>query len=415
MSRAPRVAAARKNWGSDDTGCDFLHIDMDSFFAAVEIREQPQLAGKPLIVGGSKERGVVSACNYEARKFGVHSAMPIAQARRLCPQANYLPVRHELYSQVSKEVMKICASITPQFEQVSIDEAFLNIAGARLRLGSATQIGQELRARIRNEVGLPASVGIASVKYLSKIASAHAKPDGLLMIPKAANQEFLNLLPIEAIWGVGPATAQKLASKGITRVEQAAALSTHTLVSMLGQAAGIHLYELCHGIDNRGINTQRERKSLGKEITFSQNQDDMEYLHRVLLNLADELTARLRSQGWLARTVALKVRTGNFETKTKSQSVNPPLNTSPEVMQVVAQLAKQVNLGADPIRLIGIRLEGLIPATQGIQTTVDEDPKAKQLAAGWDAVRARFGRQALGSASLLGLANPKEDPDQSLA
>ena len=251
MSRAPRAQGARRSWGTDDSATPVLHVDMDAFFASVELLEHPELRGRPLIVGGQDGRGVVSAASYEARAYGVNSAMPMARAHRLCPQAVVLPVRHGHYGAVSTRVMEVLAEVTPLLEQVSIDEAFLDVSGARRRMGTPVQVATWIRSQIRQRVGVPASVGVAATKFVAKLASSHAKPDGLLLVPAHATQDFLDVLPVGAMWGVGERTAAALERWGITDVRTLAATDVRTLERILGQAAAHHLADLSHGIDPR--------------------------------------------------------------------------------------------------------------------------------------------------------------------
>ncbi|MFC2472662.1 MAG: DNA polymerase IV, partial [Actinomyces sp.] len=284
MSRAPRSQAARRSWGDDDSATPIIHVDMDAFFASVELLEHPELAGRPVIVGGRDGRGVVSAASYEARAFGVSSAMSMAEASRRCPQAVVLPVRHGFYSQVSAQVMAVLAEVTPALEKVSIDEAFLDVSGARRRMGSPVIIGRWIRAEIRRRVGVPASVGIASTKFIAKLASSHAKPDGLLLVPAASTQDFLNVLPVGALWGVGTRTQEVLARWGIQDVRTLAETDVRHLERILGRAAGRHLHDLSHGVDPCRVEPVREEKSVGTETTFFENLTDREHARRVLLD-----------------------------------------------------------------------------------------------------------------------------------
>ena len=237
MSNAPRDARAKRDWGSDDSATPILHVDMDSFFAQVEMREDPSLIGRPIVVGGTSGRGVVTSATYEARALGVRAGMPTSRARALCPTAAFIPGNHALYSHYSRQVMDILATITPALEQVSIDEAFLDVRGARRRLGTPTHIARLIRTRIREQVGLPASVGIASTKSVAKIASSHAKPDGLLLIPASATIEFLHGLPVGALWGVGGRTGAILDREGIDTIGDLAHTPLTRLTKLLGVAS----------------------------------------------------------------------------------------------------------------------------------------------------------------------------------
>ena len=400
MSRSPRLAAAKRDWGSDDTGCRFLHVDMDSFFASVELRESPELVGRPVVVGGLGPRSVVSAATYEARAFGVSSAQPMSVALRLCPQAVVLPVRHQLYSAVSRQVMGILGDFTPLVEQVSVDEAFLDVSGARFTHGSPVQVARAIRTRIRSELGLTATVGVAAQKFVSKIASTQAKPDGLLLVPKARTRDFLSILPIGAMWGVGPKAAERLQAIGVRTVGQVSNLQPAALVSLLGQAGARKLTELAAGIDPRGIELERERKSIGKEHTFAEDVFERDLLRRVLLEQADEVTSRLRACGLKAGTVALKVRTHDFTTFNRSLTLPAPTDGSRQVYAVASDLLDRWGLRV-PVRLIGTRVENLSDGQGGVQALMFEDARRPQLDSALDAVRGRFGADAISAAELL--------------
>ena len=300
MSRSPRAQEARRSWGRDDSATPILHVDMDAFFASVELLERPELIGRPVIVGGTSGRGVVSAASYEARAYGVASAMSMAEAHRRCPQAVVLPVRHGLYSQVSRRVMAILEQVTPAMEKVSVDEAFLDVSGARRRMGSPVEIAQWIRAEIRRRVGVPASVGIASTKFVAKLASSHAKPDGLLLVPADATRDFLDVLPVGALWGVGDKSAQVLKRWGIHDVRALAATDVRRLEKILGTAAGRHLHDLARGIDPRPVSPGREEKSVGTESTFFETITDRAHARRVLLDQTHQCAARACARGTCA-------------------------------------------------------------------------------------------------------------------
>lgn len=404
MSRAPRAQAARRSWGEDDSATPILHVDMDAFFAEVELLERPELRGRPVIVGGSHEgadRGVVSAATYEARAFGVASAMPMAQARRLCPQAVVLPVRHGVYSQVSRQVMAILGQVTPVLERVSVDEAFLDVSGARRRMGSPVQIGTWIRRRVREELGLPASVGIASTKFVAKLASAHAKPDGLLLVPAQATQDFLDVLPVGAMWGVGDKSAQALARWGVTEVRQLAATPVRQLERILGPAAARHLSDLSHGIDPRPVTPVRVEKSVGTESTFFDTLTDRGDARLVLLDQCHQCAARLRAAGWQGRVVVLKARGADFRTVTRSRTLAAPTDLARDLFVVVEQLFDALATPAGGYRLLGVRVEGLTAGAAGVQLALDEDPRRGAPERAADAVTARWGGGAIRPASLL--------------
>ncbi|WP_303325327.1 DNA polymerase IV [Actinomyces radicidentis] len=401
MSRAPRAAEARRSWGEDDSATPILHVDMDAFFASVELLEHPELRGRPVIVGGARGRGVVSAATYEARRFGVTSAMSMAEAARRCPQAVVLPVRHGVYSEVSQRVMAILGEVTPVLEKVSVDEAFLDVSGARRRMGSPTAIGRWIRSEVRDRLGLPASVGIASTKFVAKLASSHAKPDGLLLVPQAATQDFLDVLPVGALWGVGEKSQAVLERWGIRDVRTLAATDERRLEKILGPAAGRHLWELSHGIDPRPVSPGREEKSVGTESTFFDTITDREHARRVLLDQSHQCAARLRAAGLRGRVVVLKARGADFTTVTRSRTLGDPTDLARDVFTVVESLFDALPTPGGGFRLLGVRVEGLSRADDGVQLLLDDDPRRGAPERAADAVRERWGRGALAPASLL--------------
>ena len=407
MSKAPRSDQARRFWGDDDSATPILHVDMDAFFAAVELRENPSLRGKPVIVGGSNGRGVVCAATYEARSYGVHSAMPVGQALRRCPQAIVLPVRHQLYSQVSKQVMGILGAITPQLEQLSIDEAFLDVSGSRRRLGSPCQIAANLRQQISRQLGVTASVGIGANKLIAKLASAHAKPDGMLLVPASATQEFLDLLPVGAMWGVGDKSERKLHEWGIDSVVDLRRTPRAQLERILGKAAAWHLYNLSRGIDNRPVSPVREEKSISTETTFDTYIHERAQARQVLLDQCHQCAIRLRKHGWQARVVGIKVRDGNFKTLTRSRTLAEPTDTARYLWEQVSELFAALPMPPQGIRLLGVRTESLVRADGAVQLSFDSDERSAKTEKAADAIRERWGAGLIGPAALLG--TPKRD------
>ncbi|PZR55434.1 DNA polymerase IV [Xylanimonas oleitrophica] len=401
MSRAPRSADARRDWGSDESGTSVMHVDMDAFFASCELARRPELKGLPVIVGG-RERGVVLAATYEARAFGVRSAMSMTAALRLCPQAVVVPPDHRLYQEVSRSIMGMIGEITAIVEQVSIDEAFLDVSGARRRLGPPTVIGARLRERVQQAHGVTCSVGIARNKFLAKLASTHAKPDGMLLVPDAASVPFLRTLPVGALWGVGEKTEQALARWGITTVAQLADTDVPTLQAAVGQVAGAHLHDLAWGRDHRPVVAGREERSIGNETTFDVDQRDLVVVERRLLELADKVAARLRGQGLVGRTVALKVRTNDFRTLTRSRTLDGSTDVAREIYRVARELLAAVDLQGLPVRLVGVRVENLQARAGTAEQPTLEEASAERPAAqreaelALDAVRQRFGRSAIG-------------------
>ncbi len=404
MSRAPRSAAARRDWGSDENGCSILHVDMDAFFASVELARRPQLRGLPVIVGGA-QRGVVLAATYEARAFGVHSAMPMTQALRLAPQAVVVPPDHRRYHEVSDGVMGILRDVTALVEQVSVDEAFLDVAGARRRMGSPTTIAELIRRRVRERFGITCSVGVAATKFVAKLASGHAKPDGVLLIPRTATVDFLRVLPVGALWGVGERTEAALARWGITTVAQLADSGVGTVQRAVGKVAGAHLHDLAWGRDPRPVHPGREEKSIGAEETFGEDVADPAVVQAKALQLADRCAERLRRHGLVARTVAIKVRASDFRTLTRARTLATPTDVGREIYLAARELLAGVDLDGLPVRLVGVRAEGLSRAELTVrqptleEATADDGRDRREAERAMDEVRRKFGSDAIRPAS----------------
>lgn len=400
MSRAPRSAAARRDWGSDESGVGVLHVDMDAFFASVELARRPELRGRPVIVGG-RERGVVLAATYEARAFGVRSAMPMTHALARCPQAVVVRPDHRRYREVSESVMQMLHQITAVVEQVSVDEAYLDVNGARRRLGAPTRIGAALREEVRDEHGITCSVGIGRNKLVAKLASTHAKPDGMLLVPEGATLPFLRGLPVGALSGVGDKTEAALRRWGITTVAELADTDLDVLQAAVGRLSGAHLHDLAWGRDPRPVVAGRSERSIGAESTFEHDLRAPEDVARRLRELADRVAARMRGHGVVARTVVLKVRTSDFRTVTRSRTLGAPTDVAQELFAVARELLGQVDLRGLPVRLVGVRGEGLRPRAE-VTTQPSlfdaEDPHEgarREAEVAVDAVRARFGRSAI--------------------
>ena len=404
MSRRPVLRGGRPSWGEDDEGCSILHVDMDAFFASVELARRPQLQGRAVIVGG-EARSVVLAATYEARAFGVHSAMPMSVARRLCPQAVVVPPDHAAYRAASAAVMTLLRDVTALVEQVSVDEAFLDVSGARRRSGSPTAIAEALRARVRQETGLPCSVGVASTKFVAKLASGFAKPDGLLVVPRAATVPFLHSLPVEALWGVGERTREALARWGILTVAQLAEADVAVVQRAVGAAAGAHLHDLAWGKDPRPVVPEHTEKSIGAETTFDVDTRDLAVIEAQLLALADRTAGQLRARGLVSRTVSIKVRTSDFRTMSRSRTLSAPTDVAREIHLAARALLAATELGGLAVRLIGVRAEGLseVAARQlTLEEAVDDSLGARRRAEqAMDEVRHRFGTSAVRSASVL--------------
>ncbi|RFA11113.1 DNA polymerase IV [Subtercola boreus] len=392
--------------GADDGTSTMLHIDMDAFFASVELLEHPELRGLPVIIGGAGGRGVVTSATYEARRFGVHSAMPTARALQLCPKAIVLPSHHEKYRHYSAQVMNVFRDVTPLVEPLSIDEAFLDVAGARRLLGSPSTIGAAVRARVFAETGLTCSVGAASTKFIAKMASGRAKPDGMLVVPASESLAFLHPLPVGALWGVGASTAEALTRLGIRTVGDLAATPLQTLVSRVGEASGQKLHSLANGHDRRSVVTERVEKSIGHEMTFEFDMSDPRQLRLELLRLSDQVAVRLRRAGLAAKTVALKVRFSDFSTISRSRTLSEPTDLAQTISDAARDLFDHVGL-EQRVRLIGVRAENLVEAHETVhQPSLWEDESAAP--SSWrdaevtvDRVAEKFGRNILKRASLV--------------
>ncbi|MGA8114199.1 MAG: DNA polymerase IV [Actinocatenispora sp.] len=387
---------------ADDTGCPILHVDMDAFFAAVEVRDRPDLRGRPVIVGGIGPRGVVSSASYEARRFGVHSAMPTSRARRLCPGAVYLPPNFEQYTAASRAVMDIFRQITPLVEPLSLDEAFLDVAGAGRRLGPPAAIGRLIRARVVDELRLTCSVGVAPTKFVAKLASSRAKPDGLLVVPAGRVLEYLHRLPVSALWGVGERTAAQLHRLGLTTVADIAHSRPATLRATLGEAAGQHIYDLSQGLDPRQVTPRVAEKSVGAETTFDTDVADPDTIRRALLSLAGRCASRARRAGVVGRTITIKVRYADFRTINRSRTLPGTTDVAREMFETGWALFTAL-ASDERIRLIGLRLEGLVTDGGAPRQLVlgEREHGWREAEQAVDAATARFGAAAVQPASLL--------------
>jgi DNA polymerase-4 len=379
-----------------------MHVDMDAFFVLVELRTRPELRGKPVIVGYPADRSVVLSASYEARAFGVKSAMPMVIAARMCPKAVIIEPRHKLYYEVSAQLMAIFESITELVEPLSVDEAFLDVGGAIRRLGPPREIGELIRRRVADELGITASVGIAASKFVAKIASTRCKPDGLLLIRPEETVPYLHSLPVGALWGVGAKTAEVLARMGIRTVADLAATPLASLKKALG-ATGEHVYQLSWGIDPRPVTPVRLEKSIGAEETFAVDTGDDAVLHRELLRLSHRTAERLRSSGMVARTVALKLRYADFSTITRSRTVHTPVDSAQLIYAVAIQLLESIGDRAMTVRLVGVRAEQLEDAAQtSLQLSLDRrDDNWRAAEQALDKVSRKFGNKTVLPARLL--------------
>ncbi|MEW1951562.1 DNA polymerase IV [Pseudarthrobacter sp902506025] len=390
-----------------------MHVDMDAFFVSVELRTRPELRGKPVIVGFPGERSVVLSGSYEARAFGVKSAMPMAVAMRMCPQAVVIEPRHKLYYEVSGQLMAIFESITGLVEPLSVDEAFLDVTGALRRLGPPRGIGELIRRRVAAELGITASVGIAETKFVAKIASTRCKPDGLLLIGPDQTVPYLHSLPVGALWGVGAKTKEVLAKMGISTVADVAATPVSSLKKVLG-ATGEHVHQLAWGIDPRPVTPVRLEKSIGAEETFATDTDDDALLRRELLRLSHRTAGRLRSSGMVARTVALKLRFADFSTITRSRTVQTPVDSAQLIYAVALQLLESVGIRAMAVRLVGVRAEQLEEtARTSLQLSIDRrDDNWRAAEQALDEVARKFGNKSVLPARLMEPENRPGDSTQ---
>lgn len=379
-----------------------LHVDMDAFYASVEVIKDPGLKGKPVIVGGHGGRGVVTSASYEARAFGVTSAMPSIRARRLCPQGIFLPNDFEAYQYYSRQLRELFLSITPLVEPLSLDEAFLDVGGSIRLFGEPVTIAQKIKSDVA-ALGLPCTVGVAPNKFLAKLASTIGKPDGLLVVPADRVLEFLHPLPVGALWGVGEQTGEALRKLGMRTVGDVAAIGKRTLERALGEATGAHLYALAHGFDDRSVIPHEPAKSIGSEETFSHDLDAPEPIMRELLRLSDRTAGRLRSKGMCGRTVTLKVRFSNFSTITRSRTTGAEIDNAAEIYEIVRDLYLRITHERPRIRLLGVTVSGLAPGPARRQLGL-LDARAKgwpELAGAVDAIRQRWGRDSIEPATLL--------------
>ena len=394
-----------------------LHVDMDAFFASVSELDYPQYKGKPLVVGAGA-RGVVLSANYAARKFGIKAAMPVARAQRMAPTAIFIPPDHERYSEVSRRVMEIFFDFTPYVEPLSLDEAFLDVSGSRRLFGSGREIATAIRERVREQEGITCSVGIATSKFIAKLASGRCKPDGTLEIPEDRVLTFLHPLPVNELWGVGPKTNEELQRLGLRTVGEIANTPVETLRRALGDGAGESLYELAWGRDFREVITDSPEKSISAAETFAFDLEDQEDIFRELLRLSERATHRLRKRELRARTIALKVRFSDFTNLTKSKTLALPISGMREVFEISRDLFLSLKLSGSRIRLLGVSLENL----------VDENGAAEQLELGerdrgWreaqvaiDRAISRFGRGSIQPARLVDEPSQEsgsEDPESS--
>jgi DNA polymerase-4 len=385
-----------------------LHADLDAFYSSVEQRDDPRLRGRPVIVGG----GVVLAASYEARAFGVEGAMGGAQARRLCPQAVVVRPRFSAYLEASKAVFSIFEETTPLVEGLSIDEAFLDVGGLGRIAGPAAEIAARLRSRVREEVRLPITVGVASTKFLAKVASGVGKPDGLLVVAPGRELEFLHPLPVERLWGVGAVTARKLHQAGITTVGEVAGLARGTLISLLGQASGRHLHALANNLDPRPVEGGRRRGSVGSQRALGRRRLPPEEIDANLIALVERVTRRMRAAGRVGRTVVLRLRFDDFSRATRSRTMFGPTAHTQVVLETARGLLEEAQslVERQGLTLIGVAVTNLAD-DRALQLELPfPGPRHRLLDAALDDLRQRFGSQAVGRAALLGKEAPPSLP-----
>ncbi|MDA8369918.1 MAG: DNA polymerase IV [Nocardiopsaceae bacterium] len=386
----------------EDAGCHILHIDMDAFFASVEQLEHPEARGRPVIVGGTGPRGVVASADYIARTYGVHSAMPMVRALRLCPDAIVFPPDGASYRRASEAIMDVFRSFTPAVEQVSLDEAFLDVSGARRLWGGPVRIAEAIRERVRREQRLTCSVGIAPTKFVAKLASTRCKPDGLLLVPTTRVTDFLHPLPVGALWGVGDKTEQALVRLGLRTVGDVARAEPDMLRHEFGQALGGRLVALSQGQDDRPVVSHTPDKSIGSEETFSSDVDDPEVIRRELLRLSEKVARRLRASGHVGRTVVVKLRRADFTTITRSRTLGEATDVAREVNAAARELYAAAGLERERLRLVGVRVEGLTAAAETPRQLAfgEQENGWREAEQAMDRVAQRFGPDAILPAAL---------------
>ena len=402
----------------------FLHVDMDAFYAAVEIRRRPELRGKPVVVGGTGSRGVVAAASYEARVFGIGSAMPSVRARRLCPHAVFLAGDHSHYGEVSARVMAVLRDVSPLVEPLSLDEAFMDVRGAARLLGPAPDLAAQIRARILEQEQLTCSVGAASTKFMAKLATERAKPrigasgpvwgSGVHIVEAGTELDFLHPLPVTALFGVGPATSRRLLRLGVETIGDLASLPEATVIAALGAASGRQLHQLANGIDDRPVVVNRLPRSISHEETFARDLHIHGELEAEATRLADAVARRLRTSNLQARTVTLKLRFGDFKTITRSMTLPDPADGTRDLVAAARELLSQIDV-APGVRLLGVGASGLLE-TSARQLSLEDGPQGSEAADRvTDRIRDRFGASAIGPAAAIrdgrGMRSPS-DADQ---
>lgn len=377
-----------------------LHVDMDSFFVEVERLEDPGLRGRPVAVGGSGPRGVIASASYEAREHGVRSAQPTAIALRLCPELTVVASSHGRYGDMSARVFSIFRSVTPLVEGLSLDEAFLDVSGLRLHYDTPVVVASEIRARLKTELGLPASVGVAPVKFVAKLASEAAKPDGIRHVPEEQMLSFLHALPATAMWGVGPATHAALARLGVETVGDIAALPESSLINAVGPTAGRHLHDLANGRDSRQVVPDSKAKTISVEETYDRDLETPDLIETALLSHAQRLSSRLRRSGLRGRTITLKLRYSDFTTITRSHTTGAGVDGARQIFKIATELVATRDR-TEPVRLLGLGAGSLEPVDTPAQLDLDSDPAWDEVENAIADVRLRFGDASLQPARLI--------------
>ncbi len=381
-----------------------IHVDMDAFYASVEVLDNPKLKGKPVVVGGTSDRSVVSAASYEARKYGIHSAMAITKARKLCPEAIFLPVRMELYREFSRWIMDIFHRFSPLVEPISLDEAFLDVTGSTILFGKGPVIARDIKKLIAEETNLTASAGVATSKLVAKIASDMQKPDGLTVVEAGREKEFLAKLPVRKLWGAGEKTIEALTQLHIETIGDLATLSPKLLISKLGKH-GRHLYFAANGIDDRPVIATREAKSIGHEETFNQDLTDLTVIKRELLRLATKVGERLRSHQRQGQTISFKIKYFDFSTSSRSLTLKEPTNDTMEIFQRGCDLLQKTRAGNKPARLVGISVSNLSASQNRYQQDLfgktRQREKTRELNEAVDQINKKYGKRVINPATLI--------------
>lgn len=403
MGRSADIPRATVRFDGDDSSCSILHVDMDAFFASVEIRRHPELRGRPVVVGGDV-RGVVAAASYEARRFGIRSAMAMSQARRLCAQLVVLPPDRAAYAAVSAQVMALLGEITPLVEPLSLDEAYLDVSGALRSHGGPARIAHWIRAQVSDRLLLTCSVGVGPTKFVAKLASAHCKPDGMLVVPASAVLEFIRPLPVTVLAGVGSRTAESLHRLGVRTVADLASTPPDTLRRSVGAAVADHLHQLAHGHDPRTVQPNDVEKSISSEHTLDVDLIHEEQVRHQLLRLAQDVGTRLRDRRLLARTVGVKIKFADFRTVTRVRTLAEPTDSTSVLYDTSCQLYRGLQLDQPRVRLVGVKAENLHEAErtpQQLALELSATTPRRTADRVLDQARARFGPAAIGYGSLL--------------